>query len=56
MLSKKSFINMKCKLAVTVRFQLEVATTKIVKIKSHKRIVNGKTVKVRSHYRRIRGC
>ncbi len=33
---------MKCKLAVMVRFQIEVATTKIVKIKSHKRVVNGR--------------
>ncbi|MBQ2372202.1 MAG: hypothetical protein II289_03420 [Bacteroidales bacterium] len=47
---------MKQELAVTVSFQIEVATTKIVKVKSHKRVVNGKTVKVRSHYRRIGGC
>ena len=48
-----ALINMKQELAVTVSFQIEVATTKIVKVKSHKRVVNGKTVKVRSHYRRI---
>ena len=47
---------MKQELAVTVSFQIEVATTKIVKVKSHKRVVNGKTVKVRSQYRRIGGC
>ena len=29
------------------------ATEKLVKVKAHKRIVNGKTVKVRSHYRRM---
>ena len=29
------------------------ATEKLVKVKAHKRIVNGKIVKVRSHYRRI---
>ena len=56
MLSPIALINMKQKLAVTVKFRIEVATTKIVKIKSHKRVVNGKTVKVRSHYRRIGGC
>lgn len=44
---------MKQKLAVTVRFRVEVDTAKIVK--SHKRVVNGKTVKVRSHYRVIGG-
>ena len=33
---------MKQKLAVTVRFQVEVDTAKIVKVKSHKRGVNGK--------------
>ena len=32
---------MKQELAVTVSFQIEVATTKIVKVKSHKRVVNG---------------
>ncbi len=46
---------MKQKLAVTVRFQVEVDTAKIVKVKSHKRVVNDKTVKVRSHYRVIGG-
>ena len=32
------------------------ATENLVKVKAHKRIVNGKTVKVRSHYRRILGA
>ena len=48
---------MKKQLSVLLKLRIEVdATEKIVKVKAHKRIVNGKTVKVRSHYRRIWGA
>ena len=47
---------MKTQITLTVRFRLEAEASKYVKVKSHKRIVNGKVVKVRSHYRRIGGC
>ena len=47
---------MKTKISLTLRFRLEAEDSKFVKVKAHKRIVNGKTVKVRSHYRRIGGC
>ena len=46
---------MKTQISLTLRFRLEAETSKYVKIKSHKRVINGKVVKVRSHYRRIRG-
>lgn len=45
---------MKKQLSILLKLRIEVdATKKFVKIKAHKRIVNGKIVKVRSHYRRI---
>ena len=47
---------MKTELTVTVRLRIGVGTTKKVKVKAHKRVVNGKTVNVRSHYRRIWGA
>lgn len=43
------------RLNITLNIHLEVSTKKVVKVKSHKRFVNGKTVKVRSHYRVIEG-
>ncbi len=36
--------------------RIEVEASKYVKVKAHKRVVNGRLVKVRSHYRRIGGC
>jgi len=36
--------------------RIEVEAPKYVKIRAHRRSINGKVVKVRSHYRRIRGC
>ena len=33
----------------------ESRTPKLVKIKAHKRVINGKVVIVRSHYRRVWG-
>lgn len=47
---------MKTTISLTLRLRLEAENPKFVKVKAHKRIVNGKTVKVRSHYRRIGGC
>ena len=48
---------MKKQLSVLLKLRIEVdATEKFVKVKAHKRIVNGKPVKVRSHYRRILGA
>ena len=48
---------MKKQLSILLKLRIEVdATEKLVKVKSHKRIINGKTVKVRSHYRRIWGA
>ena len=38
---------------VTVCFGLESEATKLVKVKAHKRLINGKVVIVRSHYRRV---
>ena len=34
---------------------LESRIPKLVKVKAHKRIINGKAVKVRSHYRSVWG-
>lgn len=45
---------MKTKLSFTVRLRIEVDALKLVKVKAHKRLINGKIVKVRSHYRCIR--
>ena len=45
---------MKTRLSYTVRLRIEVDTIKFVKVKAHKRLINGKIVKVRSHYRCIR--
>ena len=48
---------MKKQLSVLLKLRIEVdATEKLVKVKAHKRTVNGKTVKVRSYYRRILGA
>ena len=44
---------MKEQLSIKLNIHLEVSTQKVVKIKAHKRIVNGKTVKVCSLYRVI---
>ena len=45
--------HMKTKLLLKIRLDVEVESTRKVKIKAHTRVVNGKTVKVRSHYRNI---
>jgi len=34
---------------------LEYEAPKLVKVKAHKRLLNGKVVKVRSYYRRVWG-
>ena len=48
---------MKTRLSISLKLRIEVdATEKLVKVKSHTRVVNGKPVKVRSHYRRIWGA
>ena len=39
---------MKTQISLTLRFRLEAETSKYVKIKSHKRVINGKVVKVRN--------
>ena len=44
---------MKTPFMLSLTLRIEVDAIKYVKVKSHKRIVNGKVVKVRSHYRRI---
>ena len=36
-----------------VSFKLEFEAPKLVRVKAHKRILNGKIVKVRSYYRRV---
>lgn len=40
-------------LSLQFRLDIEVESTRKVKVKAHTRVVNGKTVKVRSHYRSI---
>lgn len=40
---------------MTVSLDLEFEATKLIKVKAHKRILNGKVVKVRSFYRRVEG-
>ena len=50
-----NYYQMKTKISLTLRFRLEAEDSKFVKVKAHKRIVNGKTVKVRSHYRCVGG-
>lgn len=44
---------MKTKVLFQIRLDVEVESTRKVKVKAHTRVVNGKTVKVRSHYRNI---
>ena len=39
---------MKTQISLTLRFRLEAETSKYVKIKSHKRVINGKVVKIRN--------
>ena len=51
-LSQNSII-MKTKLSLQFRLDIEVESTRKVKVKAHTRVVNGKTVKIRSHYRNI---
>ena len=40
---------------LTLTLCVELEAIKCVRVKAHKRIVNGKVVKVRSHYRRVGG-
>ena len=44
---------MKTKVLFQIRLDVEVESTRKVKVKAHTRVVNGKIVKVRSHYRNI---
>ena len=43
---------MKVRLKVSLDYEFEAP--ELVKVKTHKRILNGKIVKVRSYYRRVR--
>ena len=45
---------MKTPFMLSLTLRIEVDTIKFVKVKAHKRLINGKIVKVRSHYRCIR--
>ena len=47
---------MKTSRLLSLTLRIEVEASKYVKVKAHKRVVNGRIVKVRSHYRRIGGC
>ena len=46
---------MKRSVHMTVSLDLEFEAPKLIKVKAHKRILNGKVVKVRSFYRRVEG-
>ena len=41
------------KVCMIVSLDCEFEARELVKVKAHKRILNGKTVKVRSYYRRV---
>ncbi len=52
-MSSQISIIMKTKLSLKIRLDIEVESTRRVKVKAHTRVVNGKTVKVRPHYLNI---